>query len=861
MIEDAELREIYQVSGGEHVQNLEAGLLSLEKEPQNQELLATLLREAHSLKGDSRVVGVKSVETLAHQLEELFGGLKNGTLEWSKDLGDAMYTVVGALGKLVHEAVTDEASGVNPDQLSRLLEAFLPQSQTSSSTAATAYTHEPPSPIPQSPLFIEDESLREIYSISQEEHLNKIKAHLSLLEENPDWEIPDELIKEIESFELDSRFVGLDIIENILHKFRGVCETFKQKSKSLPLQANKTLQQTLQVVSSLCQCALNGAAIQVDYEKAIGTLEHLQGQGDEEEEKKRQYYGRRRSDRQLDTIRVPTQYLDALMIHTGELRVAKTSLAHIEERIKDLKTIWEGWKKGGGQKGVWARLDELVSLLQTSIAENNSRLETICRELDDKVRTLRLLPLSTIFLLFPRVVRDLAAEQGKQVEFVMEGGELTVDKQILEDMKDPLLHLLRNAVDHGIETPAERQEKGKNPVGRVWLKATATGSNVVIEVGDDGRGLDLDKIRQTALKRKLYTAEQLAQMTPQQLRALIFLPGFSTRSFVTEISGRGVGLDVLRNNVEKLKGNISLESSPGGGTVFRITVPSTVSSLNVMLFEVQGIVHALPTDAIVQTLLIKPEEIYTLEGRPTISVGGQPVTLVKMADLLQLPATVASNQKQKRRTQQQATLKKAIILQVEGEMMAFEVDDCKQVLDVVVKPQSRLLKRVRNVTGATILGNGDVCIILNPHDLVKSVRHTTTPLTPVVSEEAPRERKPVVLLVEDSIAVRTQEKRILEKAGYEVVIAVDGVDGYNKLLSGLQVDAIISDIEMPNMNGLEFTAKVRQHPEFREVPIIIVTSLAKEEDKRKGAQVGANAYIVKGQFNQDVLLETLDRLI
>lgn len=167
-----------------------------------------------------------------------------------------------------------------------------------------------------------------------------------------------------------------------------------------------------------------------------------------------------------------------------------------------------------------------MSFLETSIAENNSRLETICRELEDKVRTLRLLPLSTIFLLFPRVVRDLANEQGKQVDFVMEGGELTVDKQIIEDMKDPLLHLLRNAVDHGIETPAERQEKGKNPIGKIWLKATSTGSNVVIEVGDDGRGLDLEKIRQTALKRKLYTAEQLAQMTPNSYVILSSFPAF-----------------------------------------------------------------------------------------------------------------------------------------------------------------------------------------------------------------------------------------------------------------------------------------------------------------------------------------------
>jgi len=484
--------------------------------------------------------------------------------------------------------------------------------------------------------------------------------------------------------------------------------------------------------------------------------------------------------------------------------------------------------------------------------------------LDEKVRTLRLLPLSTIFLLFPRLVRDLAQEQDKEVEFLMEGGDITVDKQILEEMKDPLLHLLRNAVDHALEIPDERKRLGKNPVGKIWLKAYNSGSNIVIEVGDDGRGLDLEKIKQTAIKKKLYRVEELAQMSSQQVRSLIFLPGFSTRSFVTEISGRGVGLDVVRSNVEKLKGNIAIESTPNQGSVFRVQLRSTVATLNVMLFEVQGLIHGLPLEAIDKTLLIKPEEIYTLEGKPTITVDNQPVTLVKMADLLELPdLSPTTVQKQRQRAMENKRYISAILLNVDGQTLAFEVETLKEVLDVVMKPQTKLLKRVRNIIGATILGTGDVCMILNPNDLIKSVQKTTQNLVSFEDElgEAQNVQRPVVLLVEDSIAVRTQEKRILDKAGYEVIIAVDGVEGYNKLRSGLRVDAIISDVEMPNMNGLEFTAKVRQHAEYREIPLILVTSLASEEDKRKGAQAGANAYIVKGQFNQELLIETLDRLV
>jgi len=564
------------------------------------------------------------------------------------------------------------------------------------------------------------------------------------------------------------------------------------------------------------------------------------------------------------------RYLDALMTHTGELTVTKTRMAHATETVRDLVYLWDDWKARTEQSNVIRRratetkLDHLVHYLYNNIAENNTRLDLISREFDEKIRALRLLPLSTIFLMFPRLVRELAQEQGKEVEFILEGGDIAVDKQILEEMKDPLLHLLRNAVDHGIETPAERQQLGKAPQGKVWLKASRKGSHIVLEIGDDGRGLDLEKIKQTAIKRKLYRAEELANMSANQLRALIFTPGFSTRSFITEISGRGVGLDVVRTNVERLKGSIQTESALHRGCQFRLQLRSTVTSLGVMLFEVQGLLQAMPLEAIEKTLLIRPQEIYSLEGRATISVNGEPVTLVKMADLLELPV-YQDKQQSKQRQRQVEKVIAALLLNVEGDRLAFEVDRLQEVLDVVLKPQSRLLKRVRNVVGATILGTGDVCMILNPNDLIKSVQkryQTVAALEPEeFNPETAKVQKPVILLVEDSIAVRTQEKRVLDKAGYEVVIAVDGQEGYNKLRSGGNFDAIISDVQMPNMDGLTFTAQVRQHAEYREIPIILVTSLASEEDKRRGAQAGANAYIVKDQFNQELLIETLERLV
>ncbi|MEB3309802.1 MAG: hybrid sensor histidine kinase/response regulator [Snowella sp.] len=892
MIEDQELREIYQVSGAEHVQNLETGLLTLEKDPTNIELLQTLLREAHSLKGDSRVIGVKSVEALSHRLEEILGRIKNSQMVWSQALGQRMYQTVGALGKLVHEAVTDEPSNVDPNQLLNLLSEFLPALDTQAPASVPAPKehqtvgnghgngqHKPNGH--GRSLWIEDADLRDIYKISSEEHLNKLQSGLIVLDENPDDQASlEELLSESQSFELDSRIVGQESLEALIHKVEVIFESLKAAQISFS-QVSQPLHHAVDAIGDLVKEALTGETAQVNFQEIVQELDGVI-QTDQiaqvvQEPSQPTAKGNGATSSQasldmarLDTIRVPMRYLDALMTHTGELTVTKTRLAHTSDRLRDLIHLWDAWKtrkksNKGSEKATEEKLDNIIRYLYGSVAENNTRLDAISRELDEKIRTLRLLPLSTIFLLFPRLVRELAQDEAKDINFVMEGGNITVDKQILEEMKDPLLHLLRNAVDHAIETPQERQRLGKAPQGKVWLKASRSASNIVIEVGDDGRGLDLEKIKQTAIKRKLYRAEELAAMGPNQLRSLIFLPGFSTRSFITEISGRGVGLDIVRTNVERLKGNIQIESNANQGTIFRIQLRSTVATLNVMLVEIRGLIHALPIEAIEKTLLIRPQEVYSLEGQPTISVDGKPIPLVKMADILELPAvTTGAGQKQRQR-QVENNLLSAVLLNVEGQTLAFEVDKLQEVLDVVIKPQTKLLKRVRNILGATILGTGEVCMILNPQDLVRSVRkqhQSTTMLDSDDLDAAPvMTQKPVILLVEDSIAVRTQEKRILEKAGYEVVIAVDGLDGYNKLRSGQAFDGIISDVEMPNMNGLAFTAKVREHPEYRELPLILVTSLASEEDKRRGAQAGANAYIVKDQFNQELLIETLERLV
>lgn len=791
MIEDDELREVFKTASEEHLQNLDDGLLYLEKNPQDTQKLEELLREAHSLKGDAGMLGVKDVATLAHQIENLLGGINQGKVTLSAEVSDRLFQVLDALRKLVQEAVTGEPSGVNTFQMLASLiaaEAPIPPETPAQTVNDHHFLKEPYSDIPQ------------VLEAKPVEHLS-VETPTPPLEE------------EISDF-IPSRITDV----------------------STPQSEEKV--------------TFDGAAYRIE------------------------------------TIRVSTQQLDALMTQTGELTVTKIRIFHRLNEVEALTALWEEWTRDAfvnrfilndletqstiAHKTIeqlqnyyhratkhLEQLGLLVNRLRDTLYEDTTRLELISNELEEDIRTLRLLPLSTIFNRFSRMVRDIARQQGKQVELILEGGETRADKRILEEMKDPLMHLLRNAIDHGVETPEERLRYGKSPVAQIRLRGYQTATHVVIEVSDDGRGIDPEHIKQIALKRGLYQLEELEAMTPSQIQGLIFAPGFTTRTFVTEISGRGVGMDVVRNNVEQLKGTIELESVPTKGSTFRMRLGTALATTHVLIVLVQDISYGVPVEFVRTTRLVSPGEQFTIEGRDTIIFEEQPLSVAQLADLLELerPHKLADS----------ATALPCIILKVGEEQLGLFVDALIDEQDVVLKSQSQLLKRVRNIAGATILGTGEVCMVLNAADLIKSARKLINSGGAAVKIDTKNSedlvtQKPMILLVEDSIATRTQEKRILEAAGYEVITAVDGLDGFNKLKTQ-NFDAVISDIQMPNLDGLSLTAKIRENPEYNELPIILVTSLASDEDKRRGAEAGANAYITKSSFNQKVLLETLRRLI
>ncbi|MDP1992663.1 MAG: hybrid sensor histidine kinase/response regulator [Syntrophales bacterium] len=580
-----------------------------------------------------------------------------------------------------------------------------------------------------------------------------------------------------------------------------------------------------------------------------------------------------------ETIRVATAKVDNLMDRMGELMVARM---RTEQRLNEIRSIgqrvnrWQKeWskvradcrrlKRQDGRRpevnrlidfldangGILKTFGTEIQALHRQFASDYRYLVLLTDDMHDVVRRVRMLPTATLFELIPRMVRDLAREQGKEINLQMEGADTEVDRQLLDMMKDPLTHLLRNAVDHGIERPDDREAAGKPRLGTIRLRAAQKGNTIVLTVSDDGAGIDLNAVRQAALERGLLTSQEIEGMKDCEILDLIYHSGLSTHRKVTEISGRGIGLDVVRKNLERLQGMVDVETVMGNGTAFTLTLPLTLATSHVLLMRVAGQIVSIPTTTVVRILKAKVEEIGSIEGKPAIRVSGSPLSLFPLARVLELSGSEApftAGQKIP-----------IVVVGIAEKKMAFRIDDLYGTQEVVIKGMGRQFSRVRNVAGAAILGDGQVVMILNVADLVKSAQKGAgiAASIPVQVKEAARRR---LLVVDDSITTRTLEKNILENAGYQVIVAADGDEAW-AILQSESVDGIVADISMPCMDGFVLTRKIRGHEKLKDRPVVLVTSLETPQDKIRGMEAGADAYIIKGTFDQRVLLATVERLI
>ena len=575
-------------------------------------------------------------------------------------------------------------------------------------------------------------------------------------------------------------------------------------------------------------------------------------------------------------MRVPLSRVNKLLYLVGELvinkmkssakiaqakkisklsREALKGISHLHETIKKEFPFHNGEvaKLFSQYSAQIQKLTEHTLNLYDIVSSEAFHIDPVIDELQARMKEIKMLPLSTIFEGFPRMVRDIASQRGKRVNLEIFGGETELDKKVLEGIKASLIHILRNCVDHGIEETDERVALGKAECGTIKVSAFNEADNVFIVIEDDGRGMDINQIEETALRKGLVSRDDLERMTEKEILNIVFMNGYSTSPIITDVSGRGMGLDIVLRDIGSLKGQVLLDTEVNRGTKFTLVLPITIAIMQVLLVRIGETLFALPMLPITECIEVTMEGISTIEGRMAIQVREQTVPLVRLSHVLEIPPAEDEEGKPKDRIP-------AVIATSLDRRVGFLVDEIVGEEEVFIKSLGQHLGRVKNVSGASILGTGEVVVVLDVADLIAS----SALRRPAVADRRPAPRKrrneKRILVVEDAFSTRELEKSILEAQGYLVDTAVDGLNALERMTRA-KYDLVISDIEMPRMDGFQLCKTFKESEEYKDIPVVMVTALEKEEHKRRGIEVGAAAYIVKSAFDQSNLLDTIERLI
>lgn len=573
-------------------------------------------------------------------------------------------------------------------------------------------------------------------------------------------------------------------------------------------------------------------------------------------------------------VRVTAGKIERLMGQAGEVVVSSRWLPPFSSSLLDLKknhiemlNILEGLRDGLEQKKEDKHIQELLlnarekaKECSLNLADRLNELEmftstsaTLSDRLYHEVIGVRMRPFADGVGGLPRMVRDLAKEMGKKVRFDIVGKSTEVDRDILEKLDAPLNHLLRNAVDHGIEPPEERIAAGKPETGTLRLEAMHRSGMLMITVADDGRGIDLDQLRQKILRKEIATADMVDKLTEHELMDFLFLPSFSTADNVTEISGRGVGLDVVHNVVHEVGGVVRAVSKPGEGLSFHLELPLTLSVVRTFLVEIAGEPYAFPLARIDRCLVLSHDDIQTVEDRQYFQFDNDNISLVNVHDVLGT-----------KEPEHQENQFHVVVVSDRLNSYGLLVDKFLGEYDLVVRPLDPRLGKVPDISALAVMLDGSPVLIFDVEDLVRSIDNLLTGRRlrkvsiPTGRIEAKEQKS--VLVVDDSITVREMERKLLENKGYRVEIAVDGLDGWNAVRTS-DFDLVVSDVDMPRMNGIELITNIKNHSTLKSLPVIIISYKDREEDRLGGLQAGANYYLTKSSFQDDSFINAVVDLI
>ncbi len=764
MSEMKDLIAIFRAETEDHLTKLDNGLIALEREPNNLELIKEMNRVVHTLKGAARVFGFIEIQDIAHRIEDAFNEMAAQRAVFSPLLAEKIFQGLDTIRIILEKIVHNQAVDIDISGLCRDLEKCISEGQGTIK------------PKKQGGGIRQRKGKRTFQK-------NKVLVNLTVPEEEMRQENildrPDQMEAPALSAPIEDYIrVPLSKVDKLLYLVGDVVIN-KMKTSSINAEAKRLSHLSKQLQK--CFSSLN-EVLKKEYSSLHGEMIKLISQ----------------CDSMMDKLRAhATKLCDHISIESFQI-------------------------------------DPIIDEIQTMIKE------------------IKMIPLSTILKGFPRMVRDIATQQGKEVRLVISGEETELDKKVLDGIKTSLVHLLRNSIDHGIEKPEVRVNLGKQRYGTIRVSAFHKGDNVVIEVEDDGKGIDISQIRQTALKKRLVSDFELENMTEQEILNLIFLNGFSTNPLVTEVSGRGVGLDIVKQDILHLKGQVFLDTQKGKGTKFTLVLPLTIAIIQVLLVKVQGMLFSLPMSSISECVKVKSDEVSTIEGRMAVQIREQFVPLVRLDKVLGLPPLRDEESMDKKEWL-------VVIATTLDRRIGFIVDEIVGEEEVFVKSLGKHLGKVKNVSGAIIMPNGEVVVVLDMADVVAH-SNMVFPSSPQPLALKGKRKEKRILVVEDAFSTRELEKSILETYGYFVDTAVDGLDALNRMTQA-KYDLIVSDIEMPRMNGFELCETLKKNDEYKDIPIVMVTSLQSEEDKRRGIEVGAAAYIAKSTFDQMNLLDTIERLV
>jgi len=654
---------------------------------------------------------------------------------------------------------------------------------------------------------------------------------LQLEKDAPAPEVVARLLRLAHTLKGAARVVKQPEIAEFAHTFEGILTTHREASGPLPREQGSELLRLLDEMSSRLS--------------ALESATDIAAQG----------LTRPPAEEQVETLRVEIRELDSLLHTATEMGVQLVAVRNKglgdADHLRDLTSLLLDLLAGAALDRVRARsiAEELRSGIENfhkNLALDLARVDGELAEIRDVAHRLRLIPAHTVFPSLERSVRDAAQTLGKRVVFAASGGEVRLDANVLASLQDALMHVVRNAVAHGVETEAERVALGKSPAGQVRLEVERRGSLVAFVCRDDGRGIDVEAVRRAAVARGRVPAAEASSLPPDRVIALLHEGGLTTSNDVTELSGRGIGLDVVRATASRLKGEMSIRSEPGRGATVEVRVPISIASLSGLVVEASGVLAAIPLEAVRQTLRVRDSEVVRSADRDAILHEGNVIPFLPLDHMLRRSGSAGRNR---------GGAWSAVVVQAGDRCVAVGVDRLLGTSNIVMTALPSTVEASAVVLGASLDAEGNPQLVLDPAGLVAAAERGRGAVA-----DAPAPVRAPVLVIDDSLTTRMLEQSILESAGYEVELAVSAEDALTKARER-RYSLFIVDVEMPGMDGFEFVARTRSDAGLRDIPAILVTSRNAVEDRRRGEQVGARAYIVKSEFDQGQLLQTIRRLV